>query len=274
MQPAEQQPQPEEGSVGASDTNGEQAMTPPLFEFLSGMEAPREPPPPEEAAAAPLQSAAPAYTETDMQAFEQAVRQGLIYPPPPSYYLNISHVVEQPAPVAPAAHAPVQPQPQPFAAPPARPAVPPPAKRSRKWLWIVISILAAAIVASCGLCGWGIYTFVSPIVQGTSNSLQVVDDFYSNLQNQRYQAAYSDLVMPQMTLAQFTKEAQQADQQNGPIQSYTPQQPSVNFNSNNGPDLSQFSYAVNVTRAHSSYTALLIVRQEGKQWKITSFDRL
>lgn len=283
MQPAEQPPEPENEANEINDTEGEQAETPPLFEFPPDLvKPPQSPSNEQEAGAAPPDMP----VEVNQEAFEQAVRQGLIYPPPPSYYQNMSQVQveERPAPFPPAGSAAGRAQPQPFVAPqlvrppyppPARPQPPTTQKRSRKWLWIVISVLAVAVLASCGLCGWGFYSIFNTAYQSTSGSLQVVNDFYTNLQSQRYQAAYNDLDMPQLTLAQFIQQAQQADQQKGTIQSYTPQQPSFGLNSNNGPDLSHFSFVVNVTRTHtSSYTVLLTVTQEGKTWKITDFDRL
>lgn len=282
MQSAEQQPRPEDEANGTNDTESEQKETPPLFEFPPDLETLQAPADEQEAPVAP-QVIPPENAEVNQQAFEQAVRQGLIYPPPPSYYQNMPQHEERPAPVPPVASVAYHGQPQPFVAPPSthppllppmRPAAPPAAKRSRKWLWIVISVLAVAILASCGLCGWGFYTIFNTAYQSTSSSLHVINDFYANLQNQRYQAAYSDLDMPQLTLAQFTQEAQQADQKNGAIQSYTAQQPSFGLNSSNGPDLSHFTYVVNITRIHNSYSALITITQHGNSWKITDFDRL
>ena len=226
----------------------------------------------------------------------------LLYPPPPSYYQNLSIQPEHrpvspaPSPVAapdrnassPAQSLPLQPYPPPYAPPQGYPpgmppyAPPygqqPPVKKSRRWIWILVTVLSVLILASCGLCGWGAYTIFNSTYRQLSGAINVVDDFYSNLQAANYSAAYSDLA-PQgqiigLTKTQFTTQASQIDTQYGPVTSFVLGQPSYTTNSGTGPDLSQFTITVSVKRTHLSYTALLTVKQMGSTWKIIEYDRL
>jgi hypothetical protein len=237
----------------------------------------------------------------------EAIQQGLVYPPPPSYYQNLPLQTERPSLPQPPrggpslpnglAYAPSQSPPlhQPSQQggtrypPPGLPAYPagmpvygqpykqqPPVKKSRRWLWILLSVLGVIILASCGLCGWGAYTFVSSTYQQVSGALNVVDDFYSNLQAENYSAAYSDLA-PQgqiigLTQSQFTAQASKLDQQYGPVASFSLGQPSFSNDAGTGPNLSRFTIAVDIKRTHLSYTALLTVNKIGGTWKITQYD--
>ncbi len=277
MDSSEQQPQPQATPDKANEETFAQEVAPPLYEFAPDMGDLQEPIQPGIAPVDDAQEPKEA-RQLDQQALEQAIRQGLIYPPPPSYYQNMSAVIEQPVPAASGAPmSSVRPAPLNYTAP--RPAYQPrnPApgasapKRSRAWIWIVVAVLGVGLVG-CGLLSWGAYTIFDTAYQSASGSIQVVEDFYANLQSQDYQAAYQDLDMPNLTLAQFTQQARQADRE-GTIQSYQPQTPSLGV-SQNAPDLSHFSYEVKVTRAHASYTALIAVSQEGNSWKITNFGRL
>lgn len=255
---------------------------------------------------------------SDSVTTDESVHQGLIYPPPPSYYENMSFPsqVEQ-APLPPQAAQPVRREAtafgsqaasgfvpsaqrpetsyQPPQGPWGMPAAPypppwepqssmqvvqagqPPQKRSRKWIWIVVSVLGVALFASCGLCSWGAYTLINAVYQPVVGSITVANDFYSNLQNQDYTAAYADLA-PQgqitgLTLSQFTQQAMQADGQYGTVTSYVAGQPG--FNSNNpGSDLSIVTLPVSITRTHSTYSSLLTLQQVGGKWKIVDYDRI
>jgi hypothetical protein len=272
MQSSEQQSQPQASSDETGEAPFEQQETPPLYAFAS--QADTTALQSETTAAADAQQSEEA--PLDPLALALAVREGRIYPPPPSYYENLvsipngqvglsSATINSARPAPPSYPPPVY-APPPYQTPRA---VKP--RRPRVWVWIVVVALGVGLVG-CGLLSWAIYPISSTAYQSASGSIQVIDDFYSNLQSQNYAAAYHDLDMPNLTLAQFTRQAQQADQA-GPIQSYTLQQPSFSTNQN-GPDLSHLSYTINVTRAHASYTALIDASQEGNSWKITYFDRL
>jgi flagellar basal body-associated protein FliL len=216
-----------------------------------------------------------------------------VYPPPPSYYQNMPNPGELPPLPAKTAqeqatlNQPMSPQSrsEPVAtmfAPPGSPPypqfnVPPPApsrKRSRKWVWILVSAGAVILLVSCGLCGWGFYSIFSTAYQGVSGSLNVVNDYFSNLQSRNYAAAYNDLAIHNLTEAQFKQQASRADQQYGTILSYTPNEPSFSTNANSGPNLSQFNIAVNVKRQNLSYTVLLTLNQINGSWKITYYDKI
>ena len=88
----------------------------------------------------------------------EAIRQGLIYPPPPTFYQTAQIEPARPPLLPPApmytvspGYVPSQqgyfPGPslvgQPFVP------IPPPVKKSRRWIWIVVSILSIALLAAC-----------------------------------------------------------------------------------------------------------------------------
>ncbi|MBV9227734.1 MAG: hypothetical protein JOZ18_00370 [Chloroflexi bacterium] len=197
----------------------------------------------------------------------EAIRQGLVYPPPPWFYQNMqAPTVPPPLPLPPY---PVNQQP-PIPIP-----TQPSAKKSRTWIWVVAAILGLALISACGLCGWA---FAS-VAQQVGGSVTVVDDYYSAIKAQNYAAAYSYLA-PQddingMTLDKFTRQAQSFDEQYGTVTAYTLNQPSYTTNPDTGPDLSHFTMTVDITRAkQKSYTVLLTIRNLGGHWKITNFDRI
>ncbi len=227
---------------------------------------------------------------------EALSHQGLVYPPPPSFYQQAQFTPGQPLSQAsmpmysgmgngemPSAQS-VGYMPQgeyarmqspPFAPiPPMQPAP----KKSYRWLWITISILVVFLLAACGLCGWAFSQFVTPIVQSETNVINVTNEYYDALHSNDYASAYQYL-MPKdsiqgMTLATFTQRAQSADKQYGTIRSYTTGAVNVVTNPNTGFDFSRFTVVVNITRPGQSYSALLTLQKIGDTWKITDFDRL
>jgi hypothetical protein len=241
---------------------------------------------------------------------DEAVRQGLVYPPPPSYYQNMPvlpvgasaeqphsgngegsgrvSIPSRPSPIyRPASYVPQRQMPPgnvqlyPPQPPGAFPAYmpPPPAKKSHTWVWLLVTILSVIVLASCGLCGWAFYTIFNTTYQQVSGSLDVVNDYYTNLQSSNYTAAYHDLAITGLTQEAFSTQATKIDTQDGPVLSFTLGQPSFQTNSNTGPSsllppFSHFNVTVDVKRAHSSYSALLTVSKIGGSWKITYYDRL
>jgi len=200
---------------------------------------------------------------------EEAIRQGLVYPPPPWFYQNMQ------APAEPPPLPPLSP-PYPSSGQPYSPAsLQAPAKKSYAWIWIVAAILGFALISACGLCGWAI----ASTAQQVAGSVNVVDGYYSAIKAQNYGAAYNYLA-PQddingITLDKFTRQAQSLDAQYGVITAYTLNQPAYTTNPDTGPDLSHFTMTVNITRAkQKSYTVLLTVRDLGGHWKVTNFDRM
>jgi type IV secretory pathway TrbF-like protein len=197
---------------------------------------------------------------------EEAIRQGLVYPPPPWFYQNMQ-IPAAPPPLPP----PYPVNGQPYISAP----TPPPAKKSYTWIWIVAAILSLALISACGLCGWA----VASTARQVAGSIYVVDNYYTAIKAQNYDAAYNYLA-PQddinaMTLDKFTHQAQSLDEQYGVVTAYTLNQPGYTTNPDTGPDLSHFTMTVDITRAkQKSYTVLLTVRNFGGHWKITNFDRI
>jgi len=224
----------------------------------------------------------------DKQPVEEPVKQnreeqGLVYPPPPSFYQNMAVSPERPPLPSPPpmlyGYAP-QRSVYPTNAPPLPPylVAPPPVKRSRKWIWFVVITLSVAFLGSVGLCGWAFSSIFTATFQQATGSVIVVNDYYTAIQAQNYAAAYSYLA-PQgqisgLTQDQFVQQAQNRDTLYGVVVSYVLGQSSFASNPSTGPDLSYMTITVNVTRNRLSYSVLLTVHQVGGSWKITDFDRI
>jgi hypothetical protein len=235
-----------------------------------------------------------------------AIRQGLVYPPPPSFYQDVEESSVQPLPLPPQAPGmtplpvsgltPSMPpasyianrsgtehiSPPPFVPipPPSMPV--PPAQKSRKWMWIVIALLGGVLVLSCGLCTWAGYMLVAPTVQDETSALSLVNNYYDAIQARNYDAAYSYLA-PQnknsiLTREQFIQQAEKRDSQYGSVRTYESGQPSIPGNpGGNGPNsltLSHLTITVNVTRAHLNYAVQLSLEKTGGGWKIVKFNEI
>lgn len=205
--------------------------------------------------------------------------QGLVYPPPPSYYQNMEIPTER-APLPPRPDIPdtsSRPHAVTMQAPPFTPVRYPgpqtPIKKSRKWVWIIVSIFGVGFLVTCGLCSWGGYQLFDTILKSETGATDVVNSYFQDVQKQQYAEAYQNLQIKGLTLASYTALAQASDKQNGALLSFVPEQPSVDTNSSTGPDLSKWTFTVNVTRAKKSYPALVTVVNTGGSWKITYIDR-
>lgn len=223
------------------------------------------------------------------QPSEDSIQQGLVYPPPPSYYQNMQTPPVRPVLpsqlganasitfLSPAPGQQTQPYPTGVQAPPFPPAqfpgMQPPAKRSYKWVWIIISIFTVALLVSGGLCGWAFYQFFNTTFQHESGAANAVNDYFHHVQNQRYTNAYQDLQISSLTQDDYSAKAQASDAQNGLLLSFVVGQPTFVSNPGSGPDLSQWRFTVDVTRARTSYPVLLTVQNIGGSWKITYIDR-
>ncbi len=216
---------------------------------------------------------------------EDLIRQGLVYPPPPSFYQHAQFIPDQPLPqtagvgIQPPGYPPQQGysgmQPPPFAPIPPQQS---PVKKSYRWLWITISILVVLLLAACGFCGWAFSQFFTPIVQSETNAINVTNEYYDAVHNQDYASAYQYL-MPQssiagMTQAAFTQRAKSADDKYGAVRTYTTGAVSIVTDSNTGFNFSRFTVVMNVTRPGQSYNVLLTLQKSGNDWKIIDFDRL
>jgi len=229
------------------------------------------------------------------QAAGAEMQAGLVYPPPPSFYQNMQMPVEQPP--LPPQQPPVLPPPGSisvypgtvypgFAYPPGMqvpppvqpffpPSAPPPAKTSRKWIWIVVSILSAALLISCGLCSWAFYTIISTTTQSVNGVINVVDDYYQHIQNQEYDAAYNnDLRVAGLTRGAFIQQAQQSDSQNGAVMSYQLESSAPATGSLNGFQSARYNVIMSISRNKSTYRVLLTVDNLNGTWKITDFDKI
>ena len=208
-----------------------------------------------------------------------ADQQGLVYPPPPSYYQNMQIPAERPA-------LPLQPgipgkQAQlsmmgvqvPPSTPMHYPEMQAPIKKSYKWVWIIVSIFSVGFLATCGLCGWGGYQLFDTVITQETGATDVVNAYFGNVQNLRYAQAYQNLQINGLTLEAYTKQALASDIQNGSLLSFAAQQPTIDTNATSGLDLNKWSYTVNVTRAKTSYPVLVTVEKIGGSWKITYIDR-
>lgn len=219
------------------------------------------------------------------------MQSGLVYPPPPSFYQNMQVPVTQPPlPPLPPPQAPVLPPPgsipvyagypgpgyppgmqvpPPFFPPPA-----PPPKKSRRWIWIVVSILSAALLLSCGLCGWAFYSLISSTTQSVNGVINVVDDYYQHIQNQEYSAAFNDLHVAGLKQEAFIQQARQSDAQNGTVMSYQLESSAPATNSLNGFQASRYNVIMSISRNKSVYRVLLTVDNLNGTWKITEFDKI
>jgi hypothetical protein len=207
------------------------------------------------------------------QPAEGLVQQGLIYPPPPAYYQNLQMPPVRPAlPGSQAQLYPAGVQIPPY--PNTQfPGMQQPAKKSHKWVWIVVSIFSAAFLVSCGLCGWAFYQLFNTTYQQESGAIDVVNNYFQQVQNQRYAIAYQDLQISGLTQDDYITNAQASDSQNGLLRSFVVERPTFATNPASGPDLSQWRITVDVTRANVSFPVLLTVQNVGGSWKIIYIDR-
>ncbi|HJT56762.1 MAG TPA: hypothetical protein VJ761_09720 [Ktedonobacteraceae bacterium] len=284
MQSFNQQPEEENKPRAVQDVEDNSEMeSPPLYEFPA--DVPQSAP----------ESSELADKEPVQPPSDEDIRRGLVYPPPPSYYQNMQVPPERP-PLSQARVANGQPlysqnnfasapqlypgsmqmpgtQAPPFS-PPSFPGAQPPVKKSRKWLWIILSIFGVAFLVSCGLCSWAFYNLFNTTFQQVSGAMNVAQSYYNDIQNQDYVDAYKYLQVSNLTLNDFVQQAQASDIKNGAVQSFTVEQPSFTNNPNTGPDLSRWRATVDVTRAQTSYPVLLTVQKIDNAWKITYFDTI
>jgi hypothetical protein len=172
--------------------------------------------------------------------------------------------------------------PEGWAAMQAPPLAPPealtPAKRSRKWIWIVVAVLGVVLLASCGLCGWASYSMFSSTFKQVIGSMNVIENYYSAIEAKNYTGAYGYLdpqgTISGLTLDKFIQQARRLDNQYGPVLSYTPGTPTFAIGGSGGADLSRLTITVNIRRPKLSYTALLTLSRIGGTWKIVDFDRI
>jgi hypothetical protein len=283
MQSSGQQPMEEIGHENGGVKNENEQASLPLYEF------PAQSPQLEDIPLTPQVKSQSQRNDLIEQPSEEAIQQGLVYPPPPSYYQSMQMPTERAAlPAQPVANAPLtfnSPAPgsqvryyppgvqvSPYS-PQQFPGVQPPAKKSYKWVWIVASVFAVVALISCGLCGWAFYQFFNTTYQQVSGATDVVNSYFQDIQDQRYTHAYQYLQISGLTQDGYIAKAQASDIQNGLLLSFVTEQPTFNSNSSSGLDLSRWRVTVDITRAKTSYPVLLTVQNIGGSWKITYIDR-
>ena len=208
-----------------------------------------------------------------------ADQQGMVYPPPPSYYQNMQiPAVGAALPLqtgTPGSQAQLNKADVdvPASMPTRYPEMQGPIKKSYKWVWIVVSIFSVGFLVTCGFCGWGAYQLFDTVIKQEAGATDVVNNYFQDVQHQRYAQAYQDLQISGLTPEDYSKQAQASDTQNGLLLSFVVGQPTFGTNSSTGPDLSQWRYTVDVTRAKNSYPVLITVKKIGASWKITYIDR-
>jgi hypothetical protein len=244
-----------------------------------------------------------------------SIQRGLVYPPPPAFYEQQKEAPELPplftppiqtkeqtTPfVASTSPSPYSPDPRqgltqtsysyplypstPGYPPGVQPpfvTVPPRPKKSRKWLWIGGLILTLAVLLSCGACSWVVYPIITQAYQQASSAVygsqDLVNGYYTAIQNQQYSQAYTYLT-PQgsnahLTQDQFTQQAKQRDSQYGPVYRFTTGTPSVNYSDTNGQTIDRFTISVTVARAKTTYTVQLSAQKINGAWKIENFNQI
>jgi hypothetical protein len=259
-------------------------------------------PPPDISSAASVDS--PSTTKQESE--HDAIRQGLAYPPPPSFYqqaqpepaqpYNVQGIQDSAEAVPPPQSPPMgqwgapppgyprfaqgqsypEQQPPPYF--PGPPPIQPQPKQANGWLTALWITLGLVIALSCGLCGWAGVTYMSAfsgVATSIGSSQNIINNYYDALQNQNYSQAYSYL-QPQgsisgLTQDQFTQDAQQADAQHGKILRYTPGQLQSKFGNHGS---IQFTDDVQIVREHKQYTAHLTLGMVNGKLQILSYDTL
>jgi hypothetical protein len=134
------------------------------------------------------------------------------------------------------------------------------------WIWVVVVILLLSLLVStvqlAARVGLALRPFARPVI--------VADQYYTAIKNRDYAQAYTYLdssLTSSLTQDQFIKMAQQRDVADGTVSSYSI---APDFTGNPAEN-------VNVTVMRSkgtSYIVQLHIRQVGKEWKISAFDRI
>lgn len=188
-------------------------------------------------------------------------------PPPPPEPAPAVPPVPQAPPVAPTpAPAPAAPPawgtpPPGGAAPPAAPGAgwtPPPAgakKRRLTWLWILIPVLVVLVASTVVVIVFAVRLITGPV--GTTN------DYYADLRDGRYAAAYSELctsVRVRISQSDFIDIQRGDEQTKGRVSSF-------DFHSSEVHDDTATTSGT-VDRGGSTYDARVGLQKQGGEWKI------
>jgi hypothetical protein len=240
------------------------------------------------------------------------IQQGLVYPPPPSFYQQAQ---PDPAPLhspqgspnavnaAEANNTQQTPQTHPmgqWGAPPpgyprfpqgqsypglqpppyfpGPPPVPPRPRQANGWITALWITLGLVIALSCGLCGWGGVSYISAFSGVTSSigsSRGVINNYYDALQNQNYSLAYSYL-QPQGTISGLSQDQFTQDAQQADTQNgHILRYTAGQLQPKAGTNGNmQFTDDVQIAREHKQYTAHLTLGMVNGTFKILSYDTL
>ena len=157
-------------------------------------------------------------------------------------------------PPAPEASAPPNPQYAPF------PGSTQQQRSSRRWVWMVLGIVALLCILGGTLLALGVGFVVNNYGQS-----HVTDRYYSAIKTQAYTFLGAN-VKAGLSQEAFTHTAQQQDATAGRVK---------RFGFLNVPTGDPATVSLTVTRTNgASYTVHLVLRQEGGVWNITAFDRI
>jgi len=138
-------------------------------------------------------------------------------------------------------------------------------RKSNRWVWIVLGILALLCLLGTVLLAFGVGVAVVTVGGPTIGS----DQYYTAIRNQDYARAYTYLgssLKAELSQEAFTQAAQQQDAVAGRVFRYA---------YTNVPIGDPATVHLTVTRANgTTYTVNLVMRQEAGVWKVTAFDRI
>jgi hypothetical protein len=141
----------------------------------------------------------------------------------------------------------------------------PPPRKSSRWVWITLGILALVCIVGAALLAFGLGMAVNTYGGPTIAS----DQYYTAIKNQDFAKAYTFLGSHLKTVysqEEFTQMAQERDAAAGKVNHYSYA---------NIPAGDPTTAILTVTRANgTTYTVHLEMRQEGGVWKVTAFDRM
>ncbi len=236
----------------------------------------------------PDQSPDSEVSSTEIAYSEEAVLQGVIYPPPPSFYQNMGKATPQQPPLPSVASSPhlqssytaamqtgvKTPLPS---APPASTKLL--SKHTPTWVWILIAFLALLTIGGCALFSWSTTALFHEENQQVADATSVVTAYYTAIREQQYTRATTYLASQESTsnlaVNTFTRQAQASDAQYGAIQSFTlSSTPTYNTTQIGQTNTIQMIFTVNVKRARKSYTAFVTVQQIAGNWKITQSTKI
>ncbi len=138
-------------------------------------------------------------------------------------------------------------------------------RKSHRWVWITVGIIALVFIIGGIIIAWGAnWAFTSYY----NSAYRASDMYYSAFKTQDYSQAYSYLgshLQTEYSLQAFTQAAQQQDATAGKVSS---------FSMPNFPTGDPAYITLTVTRMNgTTYDVHLELRQEGGGWKVTGFDR-